>query len=74
MERISQRFAVKHIAKSLQANAKPKLVKELVCPTAPQERKDRTKLKEAQLLTKAIRNLGNVQILRLIVLNKISVN
>ena len=68
----SQRFAVKHIAKSLQAITKPKLVKELACPTAPQEIKSRGKPKEAQLLTKAIRNLGNALILKFIALNKIS--
>jgi len=43
MGRISLRFAVKHIAKSLQATAKPKLTKELACPTALQGRKDRAK-------------------------------
>ena len=37
MQENSQHFAVKHIAKSLQPAAQPKLVKELAYPNAPQE-------------------------------------
>jgi len=39
MQGNSQHFAVKHIAKSLQATAKPKLAKELACPVALKEKK-----------------------------------
>ena len=46
MQENSQCFAVKHIAKSLQATAKSKLVKELVCPATPQEIKGCNKTKK----------------------------
>ncbi len=61
MQENSQRFAVKHIAKSLQATAHPKLIKELACPTTPQKMKDCDKIKDAQLLTRFIRNAGKLQ-------------
>ena len=58
---------------------KPKLVKEYAFANAPKEMelvanlKDKmTENKECQWVTKAIRNLGNVLILRLLTLNKIS--
>ncbi len=80
MMRNSQRFAAIHIAKSLgKAIARPKLVKEYACPNPQAEMKIVANLKdkymemnESQPLTKAIRNLGKVLILKLIVLIKIS--
>ena len=57
----------------------PKLVKEYACPNALAEMKivanlkDKyMEMKESQPLTKAIRNLGNILILKFIALNKIS--
>jgi len=77
---ISQRFAAIHIAKSLKkATARPKLVKEYVCPNPLAEMKivanlkDKyMEMKDSQPLTKAMRNLGKVLILKFIALNKIS--
>ena len=56
----------------------PKLVKEYACPNTLVEMKlvanlknNMTEMKESQPLTKAIRNLGNILILKFIALNKI---
>jgi hypothetical protein len=65
----SQRFAVIHIAKSLEkASARPKLVKEY---DSPNTMTDRWK-EEVLATTKTIRNLGNVLIFMFLALNKIS--
>lgn len=56
-----------HIGKSHQPTHKPKLAKEYVFAYA-----DRRTKKKYDCPTKAIRNLGNVLILKCIALNKIS--
>jgi len=58
MRESSQYLTLKHIVKSLQAIAKPKLVKEFDCPTALQEMKYLVEIIESQLLTRFIRNAG----------------
>ena len=76
----SLRFAVIHIAKSLEkATAQPKLVKEYAFPNTLAEMKNVANLKEkymkmteSQPLTKAIRNLGKVLNMNIIETNKIS--
>ena len=55
---------VKHICNSHLLTLKPKIAKELALPTLKEENNETP--------TRAIRNLGNVLILRLLALNKIS--
>ena len=77
---MNQRIAVIHIAKSPKKPTHiPKLVKEYACPTAQKKMKLVANLKEkymemieSQPLTKAIRNLGKVLILKFLALSKIS--
>ncbi len=65
MQENSQRFVVKHIAKSLQATTQPKLVKELAYPNAPQEMKVSSWNERCPVANKGYTQCGEIAKLKL---------